>query len=486
MGREWTGPLEKLDDYRYRIPRSYKDEMRAPGVIYADARLIENVVKDFAPEQVANVATMPGIQKASMAMPDIHWGYGFPIGGVAAFDVEDGVISPGGTGYDIACGVRLVRTELMREDLDAHLRPLVDALFKTIPSGVGSKGRVRLSRRELIELLGIGAPWAVEQGYGWDQDLERLEEGGSFEQADPERVSEKALTRGAPQVGSLGAGNHFVEVQYVEEVRQPEAAEAMGIGRVDQVCVMVHTGSRGFGHQVATDYIRLHERAVKTYNIRLPDRQLAAAPVKSKEGQDYSRAMYAGANFAFSNRQLITHWLRESLESVLGESAESLGMEIVYDVTHNMAKLEEHSVDGEKKGVVVHRKGATRAFPPGHPEVPSIYRDIGQPVLIPGSMGTSSFVLVGTEGAMEQTFGSTCHGAGRIMSRKAATRKWRANEVQRDLARQGIYAHSASWKGLVEEAPGAYKDVENVVEVCQGAGISDIVVKLKPMGVVKG
>ncbi|MFQ5919276.1 MAG: RtcB family protein [Thermoplasmata archaeon] len=486
MGREWTGPLEKLDEFRYRIPQSYKDEMRAPGVIYADARLIQDVVKDFAPEQVANVATMPGIQKASMAMPDIHWGYGFPIGGVAAFDGEDGVLSPGGVGFDISCGVRLVRTDLDRKAVEEELHPLVDTLFKNVPSGVGSRGKLRLSQAQLKEVLSIGARWGVENDYGWEDDLDALEEGGSFNLADPELVSQKALTRGMPQLGTLGAGNHFLEIQFVEEVRNANAAKAMGIDREGQVCVMVHTGSRGFGHQVATDYIRLHEQAVRKYDIRLPDRQLAAAPVHSPEGEDYLHAMYAGANFAFTNRQVITHWVRESFEAVLGESPEELGMRIVYDVSHNMAKLEEHRMDGSRKEVYVHRKGATRAFPPGHADVPSMYDDIGQPVLIPGSMGTHSFVLVGTEGAMEQTFGSTCHGAGRIMSRKEATRRWRANEVQQALNRQGIYAHSASWKGLVEEAPGAYKDVQNVVEVCQGAGISDIVVKLRPIGVVKG
>ncbi|MEE9592641.1 MAG: RtcB family protein [Thermoplasmata archaeon] len=486
MGREWTGPLEKLDEYRYRIPKSYKDEMRAPGVIYADEKLIQNVVKDFALEQVANVATMPGIQKASMAMPDIHWGYGFPIGGVAAFDNEEGVISPGGVGFDISCGVRLVRTDLNREDVERDLHPLVDTLFKNVPSGVGSRGKLRLSQSQLKDVLSVGARWGVENNYGWDEDLDALEEGGSFDLADPELISQKALARGMPQLGTLGAGNHFLEIQFVEEVRNPEAAKTMGIDRVGQVCVMVHTGSRGYGHQVATDFIRLHEQAVRKYGIELPDRQLAAAPVQSQEGRDYLHAMYTGANFAFANRQVITHWMRESLETVLGESAEDLGMRIVYDVTHNMAKLEEHQIDGGRKEVYVHRKGATRAFPPGHPDIPFRYKDIGQPVLIPGSMGTHSYVLVGTEGAMEQTFGSTCHGAGRIMSRKAAARKWRADQVKQDLARQGIYAHSASWKGLVEEAPGAYKDVNNVVEVCQGAGISDIVVKLKPMGVVKG
>ncbi len=486
MPQDWKGPLKKLDEYRYEIPKSYKKEMRAPGIIYADAKMIKNVVQDFAPEQVANVATLPGIQRASMAMPDIHWGYGFPIGGVAAFDESEGVLSPGAVGFDINCGVRLLKTDLTKDEVQGKIRPLVDTLFENVPSGVGSKGKVRLTHQELREVLDTGAPWAIEHGYGWDEDAEMIEQGGSFNQANSDKVSPKAMDRGRPQLGSLGAGNHFVEVQYVEEVRNPEAAKALGIDQKDQVCVMIHTGSRGCGHQIATDYIRLHQEAVRKYNIWLPDRQLACAPASSPEGQDYFQAMYAAANFAFANRQLITHWARESFEKVLGQSAQDLGMEIVYDVCHNMAKLEEHRVNGERRKVYVHRKGATRAFPPGHPEIPSRYHSVGQPVLIPGSMGTSSFVLVGTERAMDETFGSTCHGAGRRMSRKAATRKWRADEVKENLAGQGIYAHSASWKGLVEEAPGAYKDVESVVEVCQGAGISDIVVKLRPFGVMKG
>ncbi len=486
MPQDWKGPLKKLDGYRYEIPKSYKAEMRTPGIIYADAKMIKNVVKDFAPEQVANVATMPGLEKASMAMPDIHWGYGFPIGGVAAFNEEEGVLSPGGVGYDINCGVRLIRTNLRKDDVEEKIRPLVDTLFENVPSGVGSKGKIRLTHQELREVLDRGAPWAVDNGYGWEKDTERIEQGGSFQQANPDKVSPKAMDRGKPQVGSLGAGNHFLEVQYIEEIRNPEAAKALGMDGIGQVVLMVHTGSRGCGHQIATDYIRLHEQAVKKYDIKLPDRQLACAPVHSPEGQDYFQAMYAAANYAFANRQLITHWSRQAFEKVLGQSAEDLGMEIVYDVCHNMAKLEEHRVNGEKKRVYVHRKGATRAFPPGHSEIPAKYRDVGQPVLIPGSMGTSSFVLVGTERAMEETFGSTCHGAGRTMSRKAASRKWRADEIKESLAGRGIYVHSASWKGLVEEAPGAYKDVESVVEVCQGAGISDIVVKLRPFGVMKG
>lgn len=384
------------------------------------------------------------------------------------------------------CGVRLIRTNLAREDVQENIQPLVDTLFQNVPSGVGSKGKVRLSHQDLREVLDRGAPWAVEQGYGWEQDPEQIEQGGSFDQANPDKVSPKAMDRGRPQLGSLGAGNHFLEVQYVDEVRNPEAAKALGLAETGQVCIMVHTGSRGCGHQIATDYIRLHQEAVRKYDIWLPDRQLACAPANSPEGQDYLQAMYAAANYAFANRQLITHWIRESFEKVLGQPAESLGMDIVYDVCHNMAKLEEHRVNGERKKVYVHRKGATRAFPPGNPEIPSEYREVGQPVLIPGSMGTSSFVLVGTERAMEETFGSTCHGAGRTMSRKAAARKWRADEVKASLSRKGIYAHSASWKGLVEEAPGAYKDVERVVEVCQGAGISDIAVKLRPFGVMKG
>ncbi len=485
MPSEWKGPLKKLDAYRYEIPKSYKKEMRTSGVIFADEHLIKTIVKDYAPEQVANVATMPGLAGKVLAMPDIHWGYGMPVGGVAAFSEDEGVVSPGAVGYDINCGVRLLRTDLTEGDVAPHVKSLVDTIFVNVPSGLGSRGRVRVDRSELMKVLENGSQWAVSEGYGWSEDLDRIEANGRMPAADASKVSEKALHRGVPQIGSLGAGNHFLEIQRVAEIRHQKAAEAMALEE-GAVTILIHTGSRGCGHQIATDYIRLAEQCVRKYEIWLPDRQLACMPVNSPEGQDYFAAMSAAANFAFANRQMITHWVRESFEKVLGRSAEDLGLEIVYDVAHNMAKLEEHVINGKSQQVYVHRKGATRAFPPGHPETPGIYSQVGQPVLIPGDMGTASFVLVGTEGAMKETFGSTCHGAGRQMSRRAATRMYDASRVQADLARKGIYVHSASRKGIVEEAPGAYKDVESVVRVTEGAGISKIVAKLEPVGVMKG
>jgi tRNA-splicing ligase RtcB len=485
MPQEWKGPLKKLDAYRYEIPKSYKKEMRTSGIIYADDQLIKTIVRDYAPEQVANVATMPGVVGRVLAMPDIHWGYGMPVGGVAAFSADDGVVSPGAVGYDINCGVRLLRTDMMEEEVSPHLKALVDTMFVNVPSGVGSHGKVRSDRQELMKVLEEGAQWAVSKGFGWEEDLERIEANGTMPAADATKVSEKAIHRGIPQIGSLGAGNHFLEIQRIAKIHDGKAAEALGLEE-GKVTVLIHTGSRGCGHQIATDYIRLAEQCVRKYNIWLPDRQLACMPVSSPEGQDYFAAMSAAANFAFANRQMITHWVRESFEKVLGRSADELGLEIVYDVAHNMAKFEEYEVDGKRQKVYVHRKGATRAFPPGHPETPRRYRDVGQPVLIPGDMGTASFVLVGTERAMKESFGSTCHGAGRQMSRAAATRKYTVAQVEKDLAVKGIYIHAASKKGIVEEAPGAYKDVESVVRVTEGAGISKIVARLEPLGVMKG
>jgi tRNA-splicing ligase RtcB len=485
MPQEWKGPLKKLDAYRYEIPKSYKKEMRTSGIIYADDQLIRTIVKDFAPEQVANVATMPGVVGKVLAMPDIHWGYGMPVGGVAAFSSDDGVVSPGAVGYDINCGVRLLRTSLKEEDVAPHLKALVDTIFVNVPSGVGSRGKVRVDREELMKVLEEGAQWAVSKGFGWPDDLDSIEANGTMPAADATKVSEKAIHRGIPQIGSLGAGNHFLEIQRIAKIYDGDAAKALGLEE-GGVTVLIHTGSRGCGHQIATDYIRLAEECVRKYDIWLPDRQLACMPVGSPEGQNYFAAMSAAANFAFANRQMITHWVRESFEKVMGRPAEDLGLEIVYDVAHNMAKLEEYAVNGNRQKVYVHRKGATRAFPPGHPETPRRYREVGQPVLIPGDMGTASFVLVGTERAMEESFGSTCHGAGRQMSRKAATRTYDAAQVEKDLWKKGIYIHAASRKGIVEEAPGAYKDVESVVRVTEGAGISKIVARLEPLGVMKG
>jgi len=486
MPEEWTGPTEQLDEFRFVIPKSYKPTMRTEGLIFADVKMMEQVKKDFAPEQVANVATMPGIVGRAMAMPDIHWGYGMPIGGVAAFGYDEGVLSPGATGYDVNCGVRLIRTGLTENEVRPKLKELVDTCFHNVPSGVGEGGIVKVDRKDLQRLAESGVRWAVENSYAWSEDPEHIEANGCLEDADFSKVSDRAIARGKDQVGSLGAGNHFVEIQKVDRVYDEPAARAMGISQPGQVCVMVHTGSRGFGHQIATDYIATTEHAIKKYGIELPDRQLACAPIQSPEGQDYWKAMSCGANFAWNNRQLITHGVRNAFKSVLHRSPEDLGMGIVYDVCHNIVKIEEHTVDGKRWKVAVHRKGATRAFPPGHPETPAAYKSVGQPVLIPGDMGTCSFVLVGLPTAMERSFGSSCHGAGRQMSRKAAERMFRPNEVVKALNEKGIYLHAASKAGIVEEAPGAYKDVEHVVRVAEGAGLTKIVARMVPLGVVKG
>jgi tRNA-splicing ligase RtcB len=486
MPNAFTGQLNKLDEFRYEIPRSYKPQMRTNGIIFADEKMLPHIKGDNAPDQVANVATMPGIVGSSLAMPDIHWGYGFPVGGVAAFDINEGVISPGGIGYDINCGVRLIRTDLELDDVRSRIKDLIDAVFVNVPSGVGSEGKVRLSPGDLSRVMREGASWAVEKGYGWKEDIERIEAKGCLTDAEPGLVSQKAVSRGVPQLGSLGAGNHFLEVQRVDKLYAPEVGKALGIDHEGQITVMIHTGSRGFGHQIATDYIAEHERAVRKYNISLPDKQLACAPIGSKEGQDYWKAMCCAANFAWANRQMIVHWVRQSFEKVLDRDADSMGMKIVYDVCHNIGKIEDHTANGQKRKVVVHRKGATRAFPPEHPETPNMYKSVGQPVLIPGDMGSCSFVLVGLPGAMEWSFGSSCHGAGRAMSRAAATRKYKAADVERTLRERGIYIKAASRAGIVEEAPGAYKNVEDVVRVAEGAGLTKIVARLVPIGVMKG
>jgi len=460
--------------------------MQTSAVIYVDNGMLEGLRKDNAPEQAANVTMLPGIVGKSLAMPDIHWGYGFPIGGVAATDSEVGVISPGGVGFDINCGVRLMRTNLHVSDLDAKtIKQLVDEMFVNIPSGLGSKAKVHLNRKQLDDVLKLGAKWAVENGYGWKDDIEYLEENGCLTSAELSGISNEAKQRGAPQLGSLGAGNHFLEIQKVAEIYDPVAAKTFGIQKEGQIMVMIHTGSRGFGHQVCTDHLRILEQAVKKYNIWLPDRQLACAPVTSIEGREYLQAMACAANFAWCNRQMIVHWVRESFEKVLRRRAEDLDMGIVYDVCHNIAKLEEHEVDGKRRKVYVHRKGATRSFGPGRREVPLKYRDVGQPVLIPGDMGTESYLLKGTKEA-EETFGSTCHGAGRVMSRNDAVRRYRGEQIVADLKSKGIYAHPASWKVMAEEAPDAYKDVSQVVNVTHGAGLSFKVARLLPLGVVKG
>ncbi|MCI4335782.1 MAG: RtcB family protein [Thermoplasmata archaeon] len=459
--------------------------MRVPGILFSNAQLLGAVESDPSLQQLANVATLPGIQLHALAMPDIHFGYGFPVGGVAAFDVKEGVVSPGGIGYDINCGVRLVRTGLTRDEVRPHLANLIDALYKAVPSGVGSKGPVTLSEGELDEVLADGAAWAVRRGFGRESDLAVQVENGRMPGADPAAVSPAARKRGHRQLGTLGSGNHFLEVQAVDEIFFPEFAERLGLV-TGEVVVMLHTGSRGLGHQVATDYIATMDQRLAREGVTLVDRQLSCAPVASDDGQRYLRAMAAGANYAWANRQLITDGVRRAFGQVFGRSESEQGLDVVYDIAHNMAKLEHHAVDGGRREVLVHRKGATRAFPAGRDEVPVAYREFGQPVLIPGDMGTASYVLAGLPTSMERSFGSSCHGAGRLLSRHAAVRRFRYEEVTRSLGAKGIIVRAASREGVTEEAPGAYKDVEQVVRVAEGAGLTRRVARLVPLGVVKG
>lgn len=485
MGEKWKGPLEKIDDYHFRIPKSYRSEMRTEGIIFTDEELLKSIREDQAPEQIANVATLPGIVGNSLAMPDIHWGYGFPIGGVAATHLEEGIISPGGVGYDINCGVRLLRSDLQLKDIQDKIPRLVDSLFVNIPSGVGSKGKIRISQKELDEVLNIGAKWAVDKGLGWPEDLEFTEEGGRLKGADPALVSERAKKRGLPQLGTLGSGNHFLEIQLVEEIYDSKIASAFGIFK-GQIVIMIHSGSRGLGYQVCDDYLKVMKGAIEKYNIKLPDRQLACAPVNSEEGKNYFAAMACAANYAWANRQCIIHWAREAIGKVLNVAPPRLGMRQIYDVAHNIAKFEEHIISGKKVRLCVHRKGATRSFPSHHPDIPQAYYEVGQPVLIPGDMGRNSYILVGTERAMKESFGSTCHGAGRLMSRTAAKRAINDQELRKELDKKGIFVRAATGGVLSEEAPLAYKDVNKVVEICQGAGISLKVAKMRPLGCAKG
>ncbi|MBI4339294.1 MAG: RtcB family protein [Chloroflexi bacterium] len=480
-------PLTRLDAYRWQITASYKPGMRVPGVIFASDALMEQLQEDQALEQVANVAFLPGIVGASLAMPDVHWGYGFAVGGIAATDVgRGGVVSPGGVGFDINCGVRLLRTGLTEDEVRPRLRDLVSALFHNVPSGLGSSGRIRLGGEEVDDVMRQGARWAVGQGMGVAEDLEATEGHGCLAGADPTDVGERPRQRGAGQLGTLGSGNHFLEVQAVEEVFDAAGAGAMGITGVGQVTVMFHCGSRGFGHQVCDDAIKVMTTAVKRYGIDVPDRQLACVPVRSPEGEAYLSAMRCAANYAFANRQAIAHWVRESFAGVFGRSWQALGMSQVYDVCHNIAKIEEHTVDGAALSLCVHRKGATRAFPPGHPELPQRYQAVGQPVLIPGDMGRYSYLAVGTQRAMEVSFGSTCHGAGRAESRGAARRALKGRDIQRELEAQGIIVMAASRGDLAEEASRAYKDVANVIDAAEGAGLCRKVARMRPLGVVKG
>jgi len=486
MSAPWQGIVREKDNYRWEIPSSYKVGMTVPGLIFTSEAMLNHIWGEQVFQQVANVAFLPGIVGHSLAMPDIHWGYGFPIGGVAATRVKDGVVSPGGVGFDINCGVRVLRTNLTEAEVRPKIKQLIAEIFVNIPSGLGSTGKLKVSEKELEAVMVEGSRWAVEKGYGEVEDIVATEESGCVKGANPDKVSSKAKKRGIPQLGTLGSGNHFLEVAVVDEIYDHGAAKVMGIDDIGQVLVWIHTGSRGFGHQVCTDHVALLGNAVKRYSINLPDRQLACAPVRSSEGQDYLVAMAAAANYAWTNRQCITHWTRESFMKVFGKSRRELGLEQIYDVAHNIAKIEQHTVNGKNHTLCVHRKGATRAFPAKHPDIPPVYRDIGQPVLIPGDMGRCSYIAVGTEIAMRETFGSTCHGAGRVQSRSAAKRSLRGIDVAQALAARGITVKAGSMSSLAEEASEAYKDVSDVVEITHKAGISLKVIKSVPMGVVKG
>ncbi len=482
----YAGPLEQIDECSWRIPIEYKAGMQVEGRIFADDRLMEQIRADQAPEQVANVAFLPGIQAASLAMPDIHWGYGFCIGGVAATDpAAGGVVSPGGVGYDINCGVRLLRTNLTREDVQPRLAPLMEALFRAIPAGVGTGGPYLFDRKELRRLLVEGVPYLATRGWATPDDIENTEAGGCLDGARPDFVTDRALGRGGDQCGTLGSGNHFLEVQVVDEILDENAAKVMGL-TLGGVCVMIHSGSRGLGYQVCDDSLAALRHVPAKYGIELPDRQLACAPVHSDEGQAYLGAMRCAANYAWANRQLLMWQAREIFADFFGRPWESLDMRLIYDVAHNIAKMEEHEVEGQKKLLCVHRKGATRAFPAGHPDVPMQYREIGQPVIIPGDMGRASWVLVGQPGSMKKTFGTSCHGAGRVMSRTAAIKNAEGRRIDRELAAEGIIAKCRNWKGLAEEQPAAYKDVSVVVDVVHRAGLASKVARLRPLGVVKG
>jgi tRNA-splicing ligase RtcB len=475
--------VEKIDDYRWKIARTGR--MRVPGIVYASEKMMRQTEQTQPLQQVANVASLPGIVGASLAMPDMHWGYGFPIGGVAAFDWADGIISPGGVGYDINCGVRLATTALEDPFVRKHLENLVNTLYREIPSGIGASGSIRLSIKEEKRVLRHGSQWAVKQGFGEDLDLEHTEDNGCMNGADPDNVSDRAIERGRKQLGTLGSGNHFLEIGVVEKIYDADTARAFGLSE-GQVTLMLHSGSRGFGYQVCDDFLAAMTREVRKLGIEIPDRQLACAWIESETGQRYFSAMACAANYAWANRQILQHHAREVFQKVLGMGPRDLGMQLVYDVCHNIAKRETHEVDGENRILCVHRKGATRSLPPGHEALSEDYRKTGQPILIPGDMGTASYVMVGTETAMKETFGSTCHGAGRVLSRTASKKAARGRSIEQELAKQGILVRWAGRSTLAEEMPEAYKDISEVVDIVHGAGISRKVARLRPIAVVKG
>ncbi len=480
-----THNFEQLNEHLFEVPVSFRKDMRVPARFYADEELLQGVVTDNSLQQLINTATLPGIVKYALAMPDIHQGYGFPIGGVVATELPDGIISPGGVGYDIKCGVRLLATHLNKDEIKPHLEHLAAILYSNCPSGVGKGGNIKLKTGELDQVLTSGANWAVKRGYGTKADLERTEESGCLAGAESEKVSQRAKSRGKGQVGTLGAGNHFIELDVVDTVFDDHVAQRIGLWQ-GQIAVQIHCGSRGLGHQVCGDYVKQFQKMIAKYGLRLPDRELVCAPLSSPEGQDYLAAMKAAANYAFANRQVLAFHIRRSFEKVLAGKVSNHHIFQIYDIAHNMAKVETHRIDGKQMQLCVHRKGATRAFGPGSEDLPPAYRDIGQPVLVPGSMGTASWVLVGTEGSMAQTFGSTCHGAGRTMSRKKAKKTIHGATLREELEGRGILIRAGSMPGLAEEAPAAYKDVDRVVNVVHGAGIAQKVAKLKPIAVIKG
>ena len=478
--------LQKIDKYRWRIPKNSMKGMRVDGIIYANEKLLNQAKSDEAIQQVANVAHLPGIVKHSLAMPDLHWGYGFVIGGVAATDPKaDGVVSPGGIGYDINCGVRLVRTNLDISQLEGKTKSLVAKLFENVPCGVGSKGKIQLTVQEEKQMLEKGAQWSIDREYGHPHDLQYTEASGYLHDANAAAASKRALERGKNQLGTLGSGNHFLEVQVVDKIFYQDAADAMGLN-VGNICVMIHTGSRGFGYQICDEHVKSWINVSERYGINLPDKQLASAPLNSPEGRDYVTAMACSANYAWNNRQCIMHLVRQTFTNFFDTSEDELGLELVYDVAHNIGKFEKHKVDGKERELFIHRKGATRAFPAGHPEIPHKYQKVGQPVLIPGDMGTASYVLVGNPGAMEETWGTTCHGAGRVLSRRKAVELTKGRSIKDDLEKQGIYVRAEGKRTLQEEVSEAYKDVDEVVRVVDEAGLSRRVARLRPIGVVKG